>query len=94
MVCCGDCLWCGAPQAEAPTFFAPFDDTYTDTYFVAQPVTPEVKEQTIMPARVGSMIMRILAAIFASVLFAFLIPIIYVLLVGVPQSLMSLVWLA
>lgn len=47
-----------------------------------------------MPARVGSMIMRILAAIFASVLFAFLIPIIYVLLEGVPQSLMSLVWLA
>lgn len=40
------------------------------------------------------MIIRILAAIFASVLFAFLIPIIYVLLVGVPQSLINLVWLA
>lgn len=34
---CGDCLWCGAPEAEAPSLFAPFDDTYTDTYFVRQP---------------------------------------------------------
>ena len=48
----GDCFWCGAPEAEAPTLFAPFDDTYTDTYFVRQPSTPEEAEQAIMSARV------------------------------------------
>jgi hypothetical protein len=52
MVWCGDCLWCGAPEAEAPTLFAPFDDTYTDTHFVRQPSTPEETEQAIMSARV------------------------------------------
>ena len=52
LVWCGDCLWCGAPEAEAPTLFAPFDDTYTNTYFVRQPSTPEETEQAIMSARV------------------------------------------
>lgn len=52
MVWCGDCLWCGAPEAEAPTLFAQFDDTYTDTYFVRQPSTPEETEQAIMSALV------------------------------------------
>jgi len=51
-VWCGDCLWCGAPEAEAPTLFAPFDDTYTNTYFVRQPSTPEELEQAIMSALV------------------------------------------
>lgn len=32
--------------------FAPFDDTYTDTYFVRQPSTSEEIEQAIMAARV------------------------------------------
>ena len=49
---CGDCLWCGAPEAEAPNLFAPFDDKYTDTYFVRQPSTPDEIEQAIMAARV------------------------------------------
>lgn len=52
IVWCGDCLWCGAPEAEAPTLFAPFDDTYTDTYFIRQPATPEETAQAIMAARV------------------------------------------
>ncbi|MCA9248497.1 MAG: ferredoxin [Planctomycetales bacterium] len=52
MVWRGDCLWCGAPEAEAPTLFAPFDDTYKDTYFVRQPSTPEETEQAIMSAHV------------------------------------------
>lgn len=52
VVWCGDCLWCGAPEAEAPTLFAPFDETYTDTYFVRQPSTPEETEQAIMSARI------------------------------------------
>ena len=51
-VWCGDCLWCGAPEAEAPSLFAPFDDTYTDTYFIRQPLTPEETTQAVMAARV------------------------------------------
>jgi hypothetical protein len=49
---CGDCLWCGAPEAEAPNLLAPFDDSYTDTYFVRQPATPGETEQAIVAARV------------------------------------------
>lgn len=52
MVWRGDCLWCGAPEGEAPDLLAPFDDTYTDTYFVRQPSTPEETEQAIRSARV------------------------------------------
>lgn len=49
----GNCLWCGAPEAEAPELFAPFDDkSYTDTYFVRQPTTPEEVDQAIMAAKV------------------------------------------
>jgi len=52
VIWCGDCLACGAPEAAAPTLFAPFDETYTDTYFVRQPATPEETEQAIMSVRV------------------------------------------
>jgi hypothetical protein len=37
---------------------------------------------------------RILAAMFGAVLFGVLAPILYVLLVAVPQSIMGFVWLA
>lgn len=40
MVWCGDCLWCGAPEAEAPELLAPLDDGNLDTYFLKQPATP------------------------------------------------------
>lgn len=49
---CGNCLWCGAPEAEAPTLFAPFDETYKDTYFIRQPTTPEEIDQAVSAARV------------------------------------------
>jgi len=49
---CGDCLWCGAPEAEAPTLYAPFDETYTVTYFVRQPSTPEETQGAIASALV------------------------------------------
>ena len=49
----GNCLWCGAPEAEAPDLFFPFDDeSYRDTYFIRQPETPEETEQAIMAAKV------------------------------------------
>jgi hypothetical protein len=48
----GDCLKCGLPEVEAPTLLAPFDDTFTDTYFVRQPSTPEEVEQAINAIRV------------------------------------------
>src|SRR5690349_6213903 len=48
----GDCLWCGAPEAEATSLLAPFDETYTDTYFVRQPATAEETDQAISAARV------------------------------------------
>ena len=37
---------------------------------------------------------RFLAAMFGAVLFGVLVPILYVLLVAVPQSIMGFVWLA
>ncbi len=37
----GDCLWCQAPEAEAPELLAPIDEQNVDTYFVRQPATPE-----------------------------------------------------
>ncbi len=42
----------------------------------------------------GSMIKRILAAMIGAVLFGILAPLTYILLLGVPQSLMNFVWLA
>jgi hypothetical protein len=48
----GDCMWCGAPEAEAPSLLAPFDDTHTNTYFVRQPATPEEVDQAISAAPV------------------------------------------
>ena len=48
----GNCLWCGAPEAEAPELFAPFDDTYEDTYFIRQPVTAEETARAIRAVQV------------------------------------------
>jgi hypothetical protein len=42
---CGQCLSCGAPEAEAPTLLAPLTDTDPDTYFLRQPETAEEFEQ-------------------------------------------------
>jgi hypothetical protein len=42
---CGACLWCGAPEAEAPDLLAPLGDDNTDTYFVRQPQSPEEIER-------------------------------------------------
>lgn len=49
---CGDCLWCGAPENEAPELFAPFDETYTDTYFKRQPETHEELARAIESSKV------------------------------------------
>lgn len=38
---CGNCLWCGAPEAQAPDLLAPLTEDNSDTYFVRQPQTPE-----------------------------------------------------
>ncbi len=38
---CGDCLWCGAPEAEAPDLLAPLTKENSDTYFIRQPLTPD-----------------------------------------------------
>jgi hypothetical protein len=38
---CSNCLWCGAPEAEAPELLAELNETNSDTYFVRQPSTPE-----------------------------------------------------
>ena len=48
LVWCGDCLWCEAPEAEAPELLAPLDDTNIDTYFLRQPATPEETDHAIM----------------------------------------------
>gem|GEM_PF-4238285 len=49
---CGDCLWCGAPEAEAPTLLAPLDDSNLDTYFVRQPESSEEVDQAINAMKV------------------------------------------
>ena len=41
----GECLACGAPEAEAPGLLAPLDDDNYDTYFVRQPATSEEVER-------------------------------------------------
>ena len=48
----GDCLWCGTPEYEAPTLLAPFDETYTETHFVRQPLISREVEQAIQAAKV------------------------------------------
>lgn len=42
---CGDCLWCGLPQSEAPDLLAPLKGDNTYTYFAKQPQTPEEIER-------------------------------------------------
>lgn len=42
---CGDCLACGAPEAEAPELLAPLTDGNYDTYFAKQPTTADEIEQ-------------------------------------------------
>ncbi len=37
----GDCLFCGAPEAEAPDLLAPLNAENYTTYFLRQPRTPE-----------------------------------------------------
>lgn len=49
---CGDCLWCGPPEHGAPELFAPFDKTYTDTYFIRQSQTPEEVAKAIAATKV------------------------------------------
>ncbi len=34
---CADCLWCGAPEMEAPQLLAELNDDNFNTYFVRQP---------------------------------------------------------
>ena len=41
----GGCLFCGAPEAEAPDLLAPLAGDNWDTYFVRQPATAEEIEQ-------------------------------------------------
>ena len=41
----GECMFCGAPEAEAPALLAPLEGGNHDTYFVRQPSTPEEVEQ-------------------------------------------------
>lgn len=37
----GECMACGAPEAEAPDLLAPLSADDNETYFVRQPETPE-----------------------------------------------------
>ncbi len=37
---CADCLWCEAPEYEAPELLAELNDENLNTYFVRQPKTP------------------------------------------------------
>ncbi len=40
----GDCMACGAPEAEAPELLAPLEADNFQTYFLRQPQTPEEVE--------------------------------------------------
>jgi len=46
----GECMACGAPEAEAPELFASLEGENYDTYFVRQPVTPAEIERTCRAA--------------------------------------------
>ena len=48
----GACMWCGAPEQEAPDLLASLDGVNTDTYFVRQPATPEEVECACRAAEV------------------------------------------
>ena len=48
----GECLACGAPEAEAPALFAALDSDNYETYFVRQPCTLEEIEHACRAAEV------------------------------------------
>jgi hypothetical protein len=48
----GQCLACGAPEAEAPMLLAPLAADNWDTYFIRQPKTPEEVESACRAALV------------------------------------------
>lgn len=52
LVWCGDCLFCEAPEAEAPELLAPLTNDNMHTYFVRQPSTPAEIEHACMALRV------------------------------------------
>ena len=41
----GDCMACGAPEAEAPELFAPLEGENYETYFLRQPASPTEVER-------------------------------------------------
>ncbi len=49
---CGDCLFCGIPESEAPSLLAPLTDSNLDTYFIRQPVTDEEIDQACWAIKV------------------------------------------
>jgi hypothetical protein len=42
---CSDCLWCGAPELEAPDLLAPLTDENLNSYFIQQPRTDDEIER-------------------------------------------------
>src|SRR5687768_14251449 len=44
LVWCGECLFCEAPEHEAPELLAPLNDHNIDTYFIRQPASPNELE--------------------------------------------------
>jgi hypothetical protein len=48
----GECLWCGAPELEAPELLHPLTDDDLETYFVRQPATPAEIERACRAASV------------------------------------------
>lgn len=48
----GECLACGAPEAEAPDLLAPLTEGNYTTYFVRQPETPDEIERACEAIRV------------------------------------------
>ncbi len=41
----GECMACGAPEAEAPDLLAPLEGDNYDTYFIRQPEGPDEVER-------------------------------------------------
>ncbi|HEY2414325.1 MAG TPA: hypothetical protein VGI40_18920 [Pirellulaceae bacterium] len=52
LVWCGNCLWCEAPEIEAPELLAPLNDDNLNTYFVRQPLTEEEIERACRALKV------------------------------------------
>ncbi len=48
LVWCCDCLWCEAPELEAPDLLAPLKDGNVDSYFIRQPSTQKEVERACM----------------------------------------------